>query len=327
MAVHGLATRPLYLERSTPLTQFREDVLAGLRATSKTLPSKYLYDQRGSDLFSQICDLPEYYPTRTELSIMRRYAGEMADALGGQCLLIEYGSGSSMKTPLLLERLRQPSAYVPVDISREELLNSATVIRRRFPNLEVLPVWADFTSEFEIPVPRRVPQSCGVYFPGSTIGNFGPDQAVQLMEGIAEHIGPAGGFLVGVDLWKSASILHPAYDDRAGVTAAFNKNMLVRINRELGANFDLDQFEHRAVVNDRHCRVEMHLVSRCRQTIRISGVSIGFLKDETICTEHSNKYTLDSFRDLTQEAGLSVKEVWTDANRLFSVQYLEVAGG
>jgi dimethylhistidine N-methyltransferase len=324
MAVLGSAARPLGLIRPSPLAEFRSDVLAGLSRLHKTLPCKYLYDERGSRLFDQICDLPEYYPTRTELKILRRHAGDMAKELGDNCLVVEYGSGSSLKTPLLLERLRHPAGYVPVDISREHLLASAGGIARKFPSLEVLPVWADFTNGFAVPSTHCVPRRRTVFFPGSTIGNFGPSEAVELMEGIVRRCGPRGGFLVGVDLWKSKSILEPAYDDAAGVTGAFNKNLLVRINRELNGDFDLSQFEHRAVVNERCQRVEMHLVSKRRQVVHVDGTSFWFAADESICTEHSHKFTLDAFRDMAHTAGLTVRRVWTDDEHLFSVQYLEV---
>jgi len=312
------------MTRPTPLAQFREDVLCGLAGPEKTLPCKYLYDERGSRLFDRICELPEYYPTRTEISILRRYSAEMAAELGPDCLVIEYGSGSGLKTPLLLERLSRPAGYVPVDISREHLLASATALARRFPAIEVLPVWADFTADFDLPVTRRLPRRRAVFFPGSTIGNFGPHEAVRLMRGVARQCGPRGGFLVGVDLRKPREILEPAYDDAAGVTAAFNKNLLVRINRELGANFDLDQFQHRAVFDDRHSRIEMHLVSRKRQVVKVGGVSVWFAAGETICTEHSYKYTRETFRELAMSAGLALGEIWTDDDRLFSVQYLTV---
>jgi dimethylhistidine N-methyltransferase len=299
-------------------------VLAGLSAPAKSLPCKYLYDDRGSRLFDQICDLPEYYPTRTELGILRRHAGDMAAALGTGCLVIEYGSGSGTKTPLLLDRLKQPAGYVPVDISRDHLLASAAVLQRRFPNLDVLPVWADFTGEFEVPATRRVPRRKAVFFPGSTIGNFGPTCAIELMRGVARRCGRGGAFLVGVDLHKSKAILEPAYDDAAGVTAAFNKNLLVRINRELGTDFDLDQFDHRAVFDETHSRIEMHLVSRRRREVHLDGHTIAFAAGETICTEYSYKYTLDAFRGLARAAGLTVRQVWTDPAGWFSVQYLEV---
>jgi len=326
MAIQRTAARPLPVARPalSPLAQFREDVLCGLAGPEKTLPCKYLYDERGSALFDSICELPEYYPTRTEIGILRRCAADMAAELGHNCLVIEYGSGSSLKTPLLLEQLRDPAGYVPVDISGEHLIASATALARQFPSIEVLPVWADFTADFDVPATRRAPRKRAVFFPGSTIGNFGPGDAVNLMKGVASQCGPRGGFLVGVDLEKPREILLPAYNDAAGVTAAFNKNLLVRINRELGANFDLDQFEHQAIFNERYSRIEMHLVSRKRQVVRIGRSSIWFAAGESICTEHSYKYTREMFRELAMEAGLALEQVWTDDAGLFSVQYLTV---
>jgi len=324
MAIQRTAARPLDLTRLSPLAQFREDVLCGLAGPEKTLPCKYLYDERGSALFDRICELPEYYPTRTEIAILRRYADDMTAQLGSDCLVIEYGSGSAVKTPLLLEHLRHAAGYVPVDISREHLFASAASLSRRFPAIEVLPVWADFTADFDIPATRTAPRRKAVFFPGSTIGNFGPAEAVRLMRGVARRCGPRGGFLVGVDLRKSGEILLPAYDDAAGVTAAFNLNLLMRINRELGANFDLDLFDHRAVFNDRHSRIEMHLVSRKRQVVRIGRSSIWFAAGESICTEHSYKYTRETFRDLAMDAGLALEQYWTDDEDLFSVQYFVV---
>jgi len=324
MAIHGTATRPHDLIRRSPLAQFRDDVLAELSRPRKELSCKYLYDDRGSQLFDRICGLPEYYLTRTELAILWHHAWDMAVELGPQCLVIEYGSGSSLKTPLLLEQLSNPAAYVPVDISREHLLASAEAIARRFPRLEVIPVWADFTDDFQLPRTRHVSRRRAVYFPGSTIGNFGPTEAIRLMTGIGRLCGPGGGFLVGVDLRKPAAVLEPAYNDAAGVTAEFNLNLLARINRELGADFELDGFEHRAVFNTQHSRIEMHLVSRRRQVVRIDDTTIRFAAGETICTEHSYKYTPEAFRDLARGAGLDVRRVWSDEAGLFSVQYLEV---
>jgi dimethylhistidine N-methyltransferase len=248
----------------------------------------------------------------------------MATALGDRCLLIEYGSGSATKTPLLLERLRIPAGYVPVDISRDPLMASAVQIETCFPDLEVRTVWADFMGDFEVPATRRKPRRRAVFFPGSTIGNFTPTCAVRLMAGVARRCGRGGAFLVGADLRKDPAILEAAYDDAAGVTAAFNKNLLVRINRELGADFDLDAFDHRAVWNEKDSRIEIYLVSRRAQDVHIDGRTIRFQPGQTICTEYSHKYTLESFREMARTAGLSVRQVWKDEKAWFSVQYLEV---
>jgi dimethylhistidine N-methyltransferase len=301
--------------------KFLNDVLAGLGAPRKTLPCKYFYDERGSALFERICELEEYYPTRTELGILRRHAAAMAEALGPRCLLVEYGSGSSTKTRLLLERLVDPAAYVPVDISREHLLRSATALSARHPRLPVRPVCADFTQPFALPpVPRALRRA--VFFPGSTIGNFAAAEARKLLAQVAEQCGPGGLLLIGVDLRKSRSILEPAYDDAEGVTAEFNLNLLRRINRELGASFDLAAFAHRALWNAAEGRVEMHLVSRRDQVVRIGGRSIRFSRGESIHTESSHKYEVAGFAALAREAGFEVLRVFTDPARLFSVQLL-----
>jgi dimethylhistidine N-methyltransferase len=303
---------------------FLSDVLAGLSAPRKTLPCKYFYDERGSALFERICELEEYYPTRTELGILRRHAGAMAEALGPRCLLVEYGSGSSTKTRLLLERLVDPAAYVPVDISREHLLRSATALSAHHPRLPVRPVCADFTQPFALPeVPGALRRA--VFFPGSTIGNFADAEARKLLAQVAEQCGPGGLLLIGVDLRKSRAILEPAYDDAKGVTAEFNLNLLRRINRELGARFDLAAFAHRAVWNAAEGRVEMHLVSRREQVVRIAGRSIRFLRGESIHTESSHKYEIEGFAALAHEAGFEVLRVFTDPARLFSVQLLRTA--
>jgi dimethylhistidine N-methyltransferase len=300
----------------------RDDVLAGLAASPKSLPCKYFYDQRGSELFERICELDEYYPTRTEIAIMRESAAEMAEALGPRVALVEYGSGSSTKTRILLEALDDPVAYVPVDISRHPLVSSASSLDRRHADLEVLPVCADFTQAFSLPEPRRRPQRRIVYFPGSTIGNFEEPEVVGFLARIRTLVEPHGGLLIGVDLQKDAAILRAAYDDREGATAAFNKNLLMRINRELGGDFELERFEHRAVVNKELGRVEMHLVSTVAQSVKVCGESFAFEAGESIHSENSHKFTVGGFAELAAEAGLSVRRVWTDARRLFSVQYL-----
>jgi dimethylhistidine N-methyltransferase len=302
--------------------RIRDDVLAGLSTQPKRLPCKYFYDRRGSELFERICQLEEYYPTRTEIGIMRASAHEMAAELGPGVALIEYGSGSSTKTRILLEALDDPVAYVPVDISRVPLVSSASSLDRRHADLEVLPVCADFTEAFTLPEPERRPRRRVVYFPGSTIGNFEAPAVVAFLSRIRTLVGPEGGLLVGVDLLKDAAILEAAYDDRDGVTEAFNKNLLVRINRELGGDFELERFDHRAVVNQELGRVEMHLVSTRAQTVSVCGERFAFEAGESIHTENSHKFTLEGFAELAAEAGLAVRCVWTDPRRLFSVQYL-----
>ena len=299
---------------------FLADVLEGLRAQQKQLPCKYFYDERGSSLFEEICSLEEYYPTRTELGIMQTSAAEMAEALGPHCLLVEYGSGSGAKTRLLLDHLERPAAYVPVDISREHLLQTARALAREYPALEVLPICADFTRPFELPLPERRAARRAVYFPGSTIGNFSRASATRLLRGVARLCGSGGLLLIGVDLEKEHTILERAYDDARGVTAAFNRNLLVRMNRELGADFEPERFRHRAVWVPAGGRVEMHLVSDVAQQVHLGGETIRFEAGEAVCTEYAHKYTLEGFAAVAARAGLSVQRVWRDPEGLFSVQ-------
>ncbi len=306
--------------------EFLRDVLAGLSRPDKHLPCKYFYDERGSQLFELICELPEYYPTRCELAILEAHAGAMADCLGPGLVLVEYGSGSSRKTRLLLDRLARPRAYVPVDISREHLLASARRLAADYPTLAVVPLCSDFTQSFRLPASVPAAGRRAVYFSGSTIGNFGPTEAVALLRRIAELVGPGGGLLIGADLKKDRAILEPAYDDAQGVTAAFNLNLLARINRELAGDFVLDRFRHRAFYNEPHGRIEMHLVSLEAQTVRVADQSFRLARDETICTEYSHKYSLADFAELARAAGLQVHAVWTDPAGLFSVQYATSSG-
>lgn len=306
------------------LDTFAEEVIAGLQQEAKTLPCKYFYDEYGSQLFDRICELPEYYPTRTEMGIMRAHVGEMAALLRPGCRLIEYGSGSSLKTRILLDNTPNLASYVPVDISREHLYKSACALSDIYPDLEVLPVCADYTEAFSLPWGSRAVTHSVVYFPGSTIGNFPPKQAACFLRQISELCGEGGGLLIGVDLKKAPQILEPAYNDAQGVTAAFNLNLLDRINRELGADFDLTQWEHFACYNPFQGRIEMHLVSLCEQIVSIGGTRIDFAEDEMIHTESSYKYGLDGFKTLADTAGWQVEKVWTDPKRLFSVQYLTV---
>lgn len=298
------------------------DVLIGLQSDEKWLSSMYFYDERGSRLFDDICELPEYYPTRTELSIMEANIGEMCDLLGPHAMLVEFGSGSSLKTRILLEHMDDLAAYVPVEISRDHLMNSAEELHGKFPGLEILPVCADFTQGFDLPVPSHPPLRNIVYFPGSTIGNFDPEDALALLKHMARIGGNGGGVLIGVDIEKDAATLERAYNDSAGVTAQFNLNILERLNRELGANFDLSAFTHKAIWNAQRHRIEMHLVSHCTQTVTIRGEQFTFTSGETIHTESSYKFTLQRFANLAAQAGLSVEHVWTDEKKMFSVQYL-----
>ena len=320
-----MAATPLALLDCAPdLAAFQAEALAGLQSFEKTLPCKYFYDRRGSQLFDQICELPEYYPTRTEAAIMRAYVGEMAALFGPDCLLIEYGSGSSTKTRILLDHLPHLAGYVPMDISRDHLYQTAAGLCAAYPHLNILPLCADYTAEFDLPAACRPARSRVVYFPGSTIGNFHRDQAAGFLTHIAETCGPGGGLLIGVDLRKAPQILEPAYNDRQGVTAAFNLNLLRRMNTELGTDFDLAQFAHYAFYNGFVGRIEMHLMSLRSQTVHLGGVEIVFEEEETILTECSYKYSLPEFAQIAASAGLTVRQVWTDPEQKFSVQYLTV---
>lgn len=301
-----------------------QEVVEGLGGDQKTLPPKLFYDERGSELFARICELPEYYPTRTEARIMREHAPEMARAIGPAAMLIEYGSGTADKTRILLDHLDSPAAYVPIDISCEHLMESSAAIAARYTGLSVLPVCADYDQPFEIPVPAVPVSKRVVYFPGSTIGNFHPPDAEAFLRRMACRAGPQGALLIGVDLKKDSSVLHDAYNDSQGVTAAFNLNVLARLNREIGSDFDLDRFAHRAFYNDVDGRIEMHLVSLADQRVSIGGEPVAFRKGETIWTESSYKYTVDEFARLASWAGLSLEQVWTDDDDLFSVHYLTV---
>ncbi len=304
-------------------TQLRDELLAGLRRTQKTLPSKYFYDDVGSALFEDICALREYYPTRTEIGILEHNIHDIAARIGSRCLLIEYGSGASVKIRLLLDHLRGIAGYVPIDISAEHLLSAADELRAEYPKLRILPVPADYTLEFdlpdiEFPYDRRV-----VFFPGSTIGNFTPEQARDFLSHIAETAAEDGGLLIGVDLKKDIAVLEAAYNDSRGVTADFNLNMLVRLNKEFDGDFDLDAFRHSAVYNAAVGRIEMHLVSKHEQVARVAGEQFLFRAGESILTEYSYKYTPEEFAELAAPY-FNVESVWTDQKRWFSVQYLAV---
>ncbi|HEB85389.1 MAG TPA: L-histidine N(alpha)-methyltransferase [Bacteroidetes bacterium] len=302
------------------MTPFLADALAGLSGEPRSLPSKYFYDREGSVLFDRICETPEYYPTRCEIEIMRDYGPEMAEPIGPEAMIIELGSGSSLKTPLLLERLERPAAYVPVDIAGEHLRMAAESLARRFPSLPILPVNADFTGEFPLPDPAVTPRRRVIYFPGSTIGNFPPPEATTLLRRLARMTGAGGGLLIGVDLKKDVRTLEAAYNDAAGVTRAFNLNLLERLRRELHAEVSVHRFEHRAVYNESEGRIEMHLVSRAAQSIRLGGREFTFRAGETIHTENSYKYDPAGFAALAREAGWRKEGFWTDTRGLFSVQ-------
>ena len=300
----------------------RDDVLRGLARDPKMLPSQYLYDERGARLFEQICETEEYYLTRTEIAILRQNMDAIVDRVGPGALVIEPGSGSGVKTQLLLENLEDPAGYVPIDVAKKQLAEFAAQIDERFPDLDVMPVCADFTNGYDLPSCGNKVQKRVAYFPGSTIGNFTPPVAVEVLRYMGEVCSDDGGVLIGVDRKKDRAILEPAYDDAAGVSRDFALNYLVRLNRELDADFEVEQFGYEAPYNEAHGRIEMALVSRCRQVAHIDGAGVSFDTDERVRTEYSYKYSPDEFAALAGDVGLEVTDMWTDPDRLFSMQYL-----
>lgn len=302
---------------------FADHVIAGLGDNPKWLSAKYFYDAAGSDLFEQITDLPEYYPTRTELSILQRCAGEMSGYVPLSAALVEFGTGSTKKARILIDAAPQLAAYVPVDISGEFLVQEAAAVRRDVPWIAVLPVAADFTRDFDLPQQIRSRPRVG-FFPGSTIGNFEPEDATEFLRQAARILGAGATMIVGVDRIKDKAVLDAAYDDAAGVTARFNLNVLARMNRELGGNFDLSSFRHRAFYNVERHRIEMHLESLKRQTVSVANRTFAFAEGETIHTENSYKYTIDSFRALAREAGWRPAATWTDERDYFAVHALKL---
>lgn len=303
---------------------FRAAVVDGLSQPQKRIPSKYFYDERGSKLFEQITRLPEYYLTRTEMALLRTHAAEFAELIGPHASLVEFGSGSSTKVRILLDALDAPSAYIPIDISRDHLIDSAKGLAVAYPELLVVPVAADYTQPLELPeIPNEVVRIG--FFPGSTIGNFSHAEAVDFLHTLATELGTDNGLLIGVDLKKDPAILTAAYNDAAGITAKFNLNILHHINRELGADFNLDGFTHDARWQPEKGSIEMHLVSTHKQTVRIDSHVFEFAQGESIHSEDSHKYTIEEFHALAAEAGWRAFRHWTDADNLFSIHYLRVA--
>ena len=302
-----------------PEDDFTDALLDGLRGQPKHIPCKYFYDAEGSRLFEQICALPEYYPTRVELGLLHAHAAEMAALIGRDAEIVEFGAGAAEKIRPLLRAAEDPRAYVPIDISGPYLHAIAERLRSEFPMLTVRPIVADFTSDLVMPASgaKRIG-----FFPGSTIGNFEPEEARSFLARAARML-RGGGLLIGVDLVKDPAILHAAYNDTAGITAAFNKNLLARANREAEANFDLSAFSHYAFYNPVQQRIEMYLISRWAQRVSLCGRAIVFAEGEAIHTENSHKYTVDGFRALASSAGFTPRAVWCDSDRLFSIHWLE----
>jgi dimethylhistidine N-methyltransferase len=305
------------------LANFRDEVWSGLGQSQKTLPSKFFYDKIGSKLFDDITQLDEYYLTRTETNLLGTHAGEIASLMAPEAILVEFGAGSLIKTRILLAAMDRPVAFVPIDISKEHLIGSAKKLALEFPHIQVRPVVADFESALDIGalVGDRGSKRIG-FFPGSTIGNFSHPDAVKLLETIRGIVGSGGEFLIGVDLKKDEKILLDAYNDSRGVTADFNRNFLVRINRELDGDFDLGTFRHHAFYNAVEGRIEMHLISGVDQTVNVVGKEFIFIEGETIHTENSYKYGVEEFLSLASEAGFDPVETWTDSKDLYSIHYL-----
>jgi dimethylhistidine N-methyltransferase len=320
-----MRSSPAVRRASAARRVFLQDVLAGLSQSPKRLPCKYFYDKRGSELFDRICLLDEYYLTRSELAIMERFAPEMGHQIGPGAMVVEYGSGSSVKTRYLLDGLPDPVAYVPLDISEEHLQQAAAELARDYPQVEVLPLCADFMGPVKLPRPKRRPTHTAVYFPGSTIGNLVPTRAAELLQRIRASCGSGGGLLIGIDLKKDVATIEAAYNDDRGVTAEFNLNLLHRINSELGADFDASEFEHRARYNERRGRVEIELVSRGHQAVHVGDETFYFHAGEAMHTEYSHKYTIDEFAGLAAAAGLVLHNQWTDRRQYFAVLHFAVS--
>ncbi len=299
------------------------DVLAGLSGTPKRLPSKYFYDRRGSELFEQITHQPEYYLTRVELALFADRAADIARAVGAQAHVVEYGSGSGRKTRLLLDALENPVAYTPVEISRSALLESVEQLEREFDEVEMLPVCGDFTEPVPLPRPSRKAQRVLVFFPGSTLGNFTHADGVHLLQGIHQTLGAHGSALIGIDLQKSTDLLEAAYNDAAGVTAEFTLNLLVRLNRDIGSDFDLDAFRHRAIYVPAAGRIETFLDSQREQVVTVAGQRFHFAAGEAMQVEYSHKYTDASFAALAGQAGLRVVRQWNDDRDWFGLRLLQ----
>jgi len=313
---------PKLIDLHPPMSDFQSDIVRGLTAARKRIPSIYHYNEEGSRLFEKICELNEYYLTRAELEIFDRAGPEIATALGNEPLMIEYGCGNSRKIELLLKAIHNPAGYAPVDISKDHLLETALKVQSDYPQIKVVPICADFTKAFDLPdfdAEKKI-----VFFPGSTIGNFERTQAIEILKSAAHHVGTGGGLLLGADLIKDREILEKAYDDSEGVTAQFNLNLLKRINDEIQGDFDLNQFQHKAFYNEKMHRIEAYLESKKNQTVKVADKIIKFKKGERIHTENSHKYSLESIKELAGAAGFKHKAYWTDKRNLFSVHYFVV---
>jgi len=308
-------------------SDFLTDVIAGLSSNPHTLPCKYFYDERGASLFQKICELPEYYITRTEIDILDKNRSDIAAQLGENIQLIGLGTGAGTKTRILIEALQTPAVYIPVDISEKQLRESTNLFQKVFPDLEILPVCADYLQAVVLPSARHNVARSIVYFPGSTIGNFEPNEALEFLHRVANVCREDGGLLIGVDLKKDPHLLEAAYNDSAGVTAQFNLNLLDRVNRELGADFDLDQWRHRAMYNSTAGRIEMYLISEIDQFAHVDEHKFHFRRGEKIITEFSYKYAPQEFAALAGKAGFDFVRMWTDEACLFGIFYFSCSAG
>lgn len=317
--------RVQFYDYHPPAADFRAEVLNGLTGFPKAIPPKYFYDARGSQLFDAICELDEYYPTRAELAILQTYRHDIAAVMGTGCLLVEPGSGSSTKVRALLDVLR-PHTYVPLDISREQLIAAARSIAEDYPWLHIRAACTDFTRSLELPYPPGGARRAA-FFPGSSLGNFEPRDATAFLANIGRALGPGSGLLIGIDLKKDPALLHAAYNDKRGITAQFNLNLLRRINREVEGTFALANFRHQAFYDSVRGRVEMHLVSRVAQEVRVGGERISFRAGESIHTENSYKYSIAEFQEVVRNAGYTPRAYWMDPQALFSVHYCDYYEG
>jgi dimethylhistidine N-methyltransferase len=303
-------------------TDTLNEIYEGLKLPQKFLPSKLFYDEKGSQLFDQICRLDEYYLTRTEMMILKNNIDEIVECFEDNSVFIEYGSGSSLKSRLLLKSIKNISAYVPIDISTEYLQSTVELLNERYPDLDIYPVAADYTKTIQIPEIRKPVNRRTGFFPGSTIGNFLPHEAREFLMVVADELGKNGGLIIGIDLIKDRKILEAAYNDQKGITAEFNFNLLHRLNNEFGFNFNLESFKHSAPFNEDMSRIEMHLVSLHDQTVISGEEEFHFKKWETILTEYSHKYSVDSFEKII-DGFFTIKKIWTDENKYFAVMFLE----
>jgi dimethylhistidine N-methyltransferase len=300
---------------------FKTEIIAGLKQTPKRIQSKFFYDERGSRLFEEITGLEEYYLTRSEIEILRKYLGEMALLIGTGAVVVEFGTGAGVKTKMLLEAIENPQAYIPIDISNEQLAEASRELSIQFPLLDIRPVCADYTSTVAIPLDGETAGKKVVFFPGSTIGNFTPEEAIGFLRQVANLAGPDGALLIGFDRNKSTKVLEDAYNDSLGITAKFNLNLIQRINREFAVNIPVENFDHFAFFNNDESRIEMHLVSRAEQTLMLDGEEIHLCEEEHIITEYSYKYSSPAFQGMLGSSRFVVQERWTDSNGYFEVCY------